>query len=211
MAQLSSPGQWAGSRQETALRAGLWAEQFPFKGQAARWKTRTQPVSGLKKKRRQNSAEVKSRLGHVPCFGLPAPVCPWGVGAGISGPAGCCRAESAGRRQRCLPFPGLCPVSRVAWRRVPPLTFSGQGLAQSERSGKGTFCYLEQTRSWAGLAGPSENSRSEAAWLVCVFLKSSTETPGRERVHCRGQQTGQPGAGSASRPPLGKAGARTAL
>lgn len=113
----------------TALRAGLWMEQFRFRGQAARWKTHAQPVSGLKKKRRHISADVKSRLGHA-TVGTP--------GSGL--PGGCRRGDQQGllgangRRQRCLPLPGLCPVSRAARRWLTPLTFSGQGLARSERS-----------------------------------------------------------------------------
>lgn len=58
-------------------------EQFYFRGQAARWKTHTQPVSGLKKKRHHISAVVKPRLGH-------AAVCP-----GVSGAAGCCWPQAA--------------------------------------------------------------------------------------------------------------------
>ena len=209
MTQLSSPGIAHGGScgptpargaARTALRAGLWAEQLPFKGQAARWKTRTHPVSGAKKKRRHTSADVKSTPGHAALSG-PSPSLPvgrwrgnwqacWVLPGGEHGP------------QAALPLsPGS--QSRLARRRVPPLTFSGQGLAQSERSGKGTLRYLEQNRSWPGLASPSENSRSEAAWLGCVFFKSSTENPGHEPVRCRGQQTDQPGADSVSRAPLG--------
>lgn len=72
----------------TALCAGLWMEQCCFRGQAARWKTHTQPVSRLKKKRHHISAVVKSRLGH-------GAVCPAGVGPGVSGAAGCCRPQAA--------------------------------------------------------------------------------------------------------------------
>ena len=215
MAQLSSPSIAHGGRcgltpargaARTAFRAGLWAEQFPFKGQAARWKTHTQPVSSLKKKRRHISADVKSRLGHAAVLGPRPQSTRWASARGLAGLLGAAgrRAPAAGS---AASFPGLC----LARRRVPLLTFSGQGLAQSERSGKGTLRYLEQNRSWPGLAGLSENSRSEAAWLVCMFLKSSTENPGREPVRCRGQQTGQPGADSVSRPPLGKARAGAGL
>lgn len=62
--------------------AGLWMEQCCFRGQAARWKTHTQPVKRLKKKRHHISAVVKSGWGH-------AAVCRAGVD-GVSGAAGCC-------------------------------------------------------------------------------------------------------------------------
>lgn len=79
------------------------------------------------------------------------------------------------------------------------MTFSGQGLAQSECSAQGTFCYWNKIGPGPAGAGQSETSHPKEACLASSrFLKVPHSLlrclPGREPMRCGGQQTDQPGA-----------------